>query len=102
MRFRLVHQRARALFLFAPQINVHSFLSRSIASFETARVRRHAERAEETRERNGSELVQRSRPFPVDERAGEEEEVAEAEEQEEEEEERDDGGEAESHGARER
>jgi len=29
----------------------------------TARVRRHAERAEETRERNGSELVHRSRPF---------------------------------------
>ncbi|KYN43760.1 hypothetical protein ALC56_02023, partial [Trachymyrmex septentrionalis] len=37
----------------------------TVASFETARVRRHAERAEETRQRNGSELVQRSRPFPA-------------------------------------
>lgn len=30
-----------------------------------ARVRRHAERAEETREGNGLELVHRSRPFPT-------------------------------------
>lgn len=65
-----VSARARAcsrlsLFLLAPQINVHSFPSRSVESFETARVRRHAERAEETRERNGSELVQRSRLFPA-------------------------------------
>lgn len=48
----------------APRINV-ALLSHSLASLETARVRRHAERAEETREGNALELVRRSRPFPT-------------------------------------
>lgn len=100
VRYACRYQRARARpfsFSLHPRINTHSFLSRSVASFETARVRRHAERAKETRERNGSELVQRSWPFPAlrarrtmrtyeegqDERAREEEEeVEKAEEQE--------------------